>query len=258
MNATCVFVQLRLFVLCQMENAAIASLPRGKLRWLQVLLKYQFSKADAVMLIQDVEDVNALLAKLAKQFPSFRRHLSALQREIDEMNRETKLHGEPIDNDARKQNGNDHVDEPNESEHNSKCKDKEDIAMEKKGQPTDWHEHKRAWAELLERNGIPRRAYAMLLEQVHDLNALVARLKAIPNVKHLAKPLIDDQRRRVLLKLMTTVAGAENRRRLFLEQLVCLGHHPEIAEKRVQNAVFQLKSEPGCNSDILQMVIASI
>ena len=70
MNATCVFVQLRLFILCQMENAAIASLPRGKLRWLKVLLKYQVSKADAVMLMHDVEDVNALLTKLAKQLPS--------------------------------------------------------------------------------------------------------------------------------------------------------------------------------------------
>ena len=175
---------------------------------------------------------------------------------INEMTSESKIHGEPIDNDARKRDGNlNRADEFNESEHSSKCEDEEDIAMQKKGQSTDWHEHKQAWAEFLERNGIPRRAYTMLLGQVHDLHALVARLKAIPNVRHLAKPLIDDQRRRVLLKLMTTVPGVEIRRRLFLEQLVCLGHPPEFAEERVQNAVFQLESEPGCNSDILQMVI---
>ena len=55
-----------------MENAAIASLPRAKLRWLKVLLKHQVSKADAVMLLQEAKDVNALLTELAKQFPSLR------------------------------------------------------------------------------------------------------------------------------------------------------------------------------------------
>ena len=128
--------------------------------------------------------------------------------------------------------------------------------MGKTGQSRDWHEHKRAWAALLERNGIPRRAYGMMLEQVHDLNALVARLRTIPTVEHLAQPLIDDQRRRVLLKLMTTVTGAEDRRRLCVEQLVCLGHPPAFAEQRVQDAICQLESEPGCTGDMLQMVRA--
>ena len=55
--------------LCQMEDVAIASLPQGKLKWLNVLLQHNMLKAEALLLLQDVKDTGALLGKLEKQFP---------------------------------------------------------------------------------------------------------------------------------------------------------------------------------------------
>ena len=53
----------------QIEDIVIASLPRGKLQWLKVLLDYKMLKAEAVLLVQNAKDAAVLLEKLEKQFP---------------------------------------------------------------------------------------------------------------------------------------------------------------------------------------------
>ena len=54
------------------EDAVIASLPPDKLQWLKVLQQHNVLKAEALLLLHDAENVDAILGKLEKYFPSLR------------------------------------------------------------------------------------------------------------------------------------------------------------------------------------------
>ena len=147
------------------------------------------------------------------------------------------------------------VEEWEEEEGDSEWEEDEEEEWEEEEDEDDdeaWDEEQQAWADCLEQQGIPCKVYKYFLRAASNLNVLIERLNGLNGCKRLAKALIDDQRRRVLLKLMTT--GAESCRRSCTEQLVHQGHTPESARQWVQDAVEQLQLKVDCSEDMLRTV----
>ena len=119
-------------------------------------------------------------------------------------------------------------------------------------------ENKYAWADVLDRQGVPRAEFVSSLEQANDLQSLIARLKRLPQlqprVESLVKALVADQRRRLLLQVMAGSPGAESCRRRFAEQLVKLGAKPENTHQMVNDTLGRLKSKAGCHDRMLDIV----
>ena len=129
-----------------------------------------------------------------------------------------------------------------------------------KGGSDDWDENKRAWADVLEQNGIPRKNSALLLGQVDNLQMLIDRLKGLPKFQHCVKSwikaLVDDQRRRLLLQVMTASPDAGRYQRCVEKRLILKlrQQKPETAQQMANDVLDQLKSKAGCHDRMLDIV----
>ena len=93
-----------------------------------------------------------------------------------------------------------------------------------------------------------------MLQQVRHFKALINRLNHLPEAELLIEPLVLDQRRRLLLKVLTATPGTERCRRRLKDELVRRGGTLQSAEQFVANVIYRLKSKAGCSSQMLKLV----